>query len=287
VDLEKKSIKPITQCMPWIDPAQMGQTLSVKYKARDGLLIHGFLTVPLGHDAKNLPMVVMPHGGPWVRDVWGFDPVVQLLASRGYAVLQMNYRGSPGYGEELFKQATRQIGKQIQDDIEDGTRWAIEAGVADPKRIAIFGGSYGGYSALFALGHNPELYRCGISLAGVTDWYAMYHSSDVAEYKNASRHWREEIGDPDTDRDFLKAISPVNFADKITAPVLIIQGKEDRRVPPDQARRMISALEKVGRKPESLFLSDVAHNLGHERHRIQIYNAIVKFLEKNLGPGVD
>lgn len=286
-DLEKKSIKPIAQHMPKIDPAKMSPMLAIKYSARDGLLIHGFLTVPAGHEPKNLPLVVMPHGGPWVRDVWGYDAFVQLLANRGYAVLQMNYRGSPGYGDELFTQAKRQIGKQIQDDIEDATRWAIQAGVADPKRIAICGASYGGYSALFALGHNPDLYRCGISFAGVTDWYALYHTSDVADYKMASRYWREQIGDPNTDRDFLKSISPFYFAEKITAPVLILQGKDDRRVPPDQARKMINALEKAGRKPESLILAGVGHSYGRERHRIQFWSTAVNFLEKHLGPGVE
>jgi dipeptidyl aminopeptidase/acylaminoacyl peptidase len=179
-----------------------------------------------------------------VRDIWGFDPLVQLLANRGYAVLQMNYRGSTGYGDELYQQARKQIGAKIQDDIEDATQWAIQAGVANPQRIAIMGMSYGGYSALFALGRSPGLYRCGISFAGVTDWPAMYEDSDVAESKSAKRYWREQIGDPD--KEDLKVISPINFADKITAPVLIIQGKRDARVPQDQARRMIAALETAG-----------------------------------------
>ena len=286
-DLEKHSFKPIGTRMSWIKPAQMAPMLLIKYQARDGLLIHGFLTVPEGHERKNLPMVVLPHGGPWVRDVWGYDPLVQLLANRGYAVLQMIYRGSPGYGEELYANAKRQVGRQIQDDIEDATRWAIAAGIADPSHIAILGASYGGYSALFALGHNPELYRCGVSFAGVTDWPAIYNNGEVAEYKAALRYWREQIGDPDKDKDFLKAISPVNFAEKITAPVLIIQGKEDRRVPPDQAKRMIAALEKSGRKPESLFVAGVAHNLGREKNRIEIFKRVVDFLEKQLGPGVE
>jgi dipeptidyl aminopeptidase/acylaminoacyl peptidase len=264
----------------------MAQMLSVKYAARDGLVIHGFLTVPVGHAPKGLPLVVMPHGGPWVRDVWEFNPLVQLLANRGYAVLQMNYRGSPGYGEELYQNAKRQIGGKIQDDIEDATRWAIAAGVADPKRIAIMGGSYGGYSTLFALGRSSELYRCGISFAGVTDWTAFLDKSDVADYKEATRFWREQLGDPDKDRELLRAASPVNFADKIVAPLLIIQGKEDRRVPPDQAKRMIAALEKAGRPPQALFLAEVGHNYGHEKKRTEIFAAIVGFLEKQLGPGV-
>ena len=284
IDKEKHTFKSLGACRNWIKPAQMAPMLAVKYGARDGLLIHGYLTVPVGYKPKDLPVVIMPHGGPWVRDVWGYDPLVQLLANRGYAVLQMNYRGSTGYGDELYQEARKQIGGKIQDDIEDATRWAIAAGVADPKRIAVMGASYGGYSTLFALGHNPELYRCGISMAGVTDWPAIYEASDVAENKAALKYWREQIGDPKIDD--LRSISPVNFAEKITAPVLIIQGKQDQRVPQSQAKRMIAALEKTGRKPESLFLADVGHSYGNEKKRTEIFKCIAAFLEANLGPGV-
>ena len=286
MDVEKHKLKVLGARMSWLKPEQMAPMLVVKYAARDGLIIHGYLTVPVGHQPKDLPLVVMPHGGPWVRDTWGFEPLVQLLANRGYAVLQMNYRGSTGYGDELYRKARRQIGHEIQDDIEDATRWAIASGLADPKRIAIMGASYGGYSTLFGLGHNPDLYRCGISFAGVTDWPAFFEDSDIAEYKAAKRHWREQLGDPVKDNVDLRAISPVNFADKITAPLLIIQGKEDQRVPQDQAKRMIAALDKAGRKPESLFISHLGHTYGNEKQRTEIFKAVVTFLEKNLGPGV-
>lgn len=284
-DRAKRSFKPLATRMSWIKPAQMAPMLAVKYPARDGLTVHGYLTVPVGHEPKQLPLVVLPHGGPWVRDVWGFSPLVQLLANRGYAVLQMNYRGSTGYGDELARSARRQIGGQIEDDIEDGTRWAIATGVADPKRVAIVGASYGGYSALFALGRSPELYRCGVSMAGVTDWLAIYEDSDAATYKEARRHWREQIGDPETDESRLRAISPVNFAERIKAPVLIIQGRQDKRVPPDQAKRMIAALERAGRKPESLLVAGMAHSLAPEAKRLEVFKAVAAFLERELGPG--
>lgn len=285
-DRGKRSFRRMATRMSWIKPAQMAPMLAVKYPARDGLVIHGYLTVPAGHEPKQLPLVVFPHGGPWARDVWGFNPLVQLLANRGYAVLQMNYRGSTGYGDELFRSARRQIGGQIETDIEDGTRWAIAAGIADPRRVAILGTSYGGYSALFALGRSPELYRCGVSIAGVTDWLAIYTDSDAATYKEARRHWREQIGDPETDQDRLRAISPVNFADRIAAPVLIVQGRQDKRVPLDQARRMVTALERAGRKPESLFVGGMAHSLAPEAKRREVFQAVVTFLERELGPGV-
>jgi acetyl esterase/lipase len=286
MDREKKAFVPVGTVRPWIKPAQMAPMLAIKYAARDGLVIHGYLTVPVGHAPKGLPLVVMPHGGPWVRDVWGFNPLVQLLANRGYAVLQVNYRGSTGYGDELYQQARREIGGRIQDDIEDGTRWAIATGVADPRRVAIMGASYGGYSTLFALGHNPELYRCGISVAGVSDWLAFLDRSDIAEYKSASRHWREQLGDPESDRDRLRAVSPVNFAHRIVAPLLIVQGRQDQRVPYDQAKRLIAALEKAGRSAETHLVSGMGHDYGDEKQRTEIYTKIVAFLEKHLGPGV-
>lgn len=287
LDLDKRKLNLLGSRMPWVKPAQMAPMMVVKYQARDGLLIHGYLTVPVGHQPKGLPLVVMPHGGPWARDTWGFSPLIQLLANRGYAVLQMNFRGSTGYGEELYRKARRQIGREIQDDIEDATKWAIAAGVADPTRIAIMGISYGGYSTLFALGKSPGLYRCGISAAGVTDWPAIYEDSDAAESKAAKRYWREQIGDPDKDQYDLQSISPVNFAGQIIAPLLIIQGKEDRRVPPDQANRMVAALQKAGRPPETLFMPKMGHNYGQDQaQREKVYTAIVTFLEKHLDPGV-
>jgi dipeptidyl aminopeptidase/acylaminoacyl peptidase len=254
----------------------------IKYPARDGETIHGYLTLPAGEKKKGLPLVVMPHGGPFVRDIWRCDPTVQFLASRGYAVLQMNFRGSPGYGVEFYQKGRREIGRGMQDDIEDGTRWAIEKGIADPGRIAIVGGSYGGYSTLFALGHNPELYRCGVSMAGVTDWTDIIKERKGEEYKFAYQFFREWIGDPKLAPEFLASISPVNFADKITAPVFIIQGKDDRTVPPKQARKMVEALEKAGRPPQVLYVSGEGHGFRQEKNRTKLLVELEKFLAKNL-----
>lgn len=288
LDRAARTFKPIGSRMDWLSPADLSPMHAIKYAARDGQTIHGYLTIPLGHDPKNLPLVVMPHGGPWVRDVWGYDNLVQLLASRGYAVLQMNYRGSTGYGSAFDLLGQKQIGRAIQTDIEDGTRWAIAAGVADPTRIAILGASYGGYSALFALGRSPGLYACGVSLNGVTDWTTMFaRKAADPVYQFAQIFWRKNIGDPEDDDAFLAEISPLTFAADITAPTLIIQGNDDRNVPPAQARAMISALKKAGHPPESVFVKNMGHSLSNERARREVYTATVAFLEKHLGPGVE
>jgi dipeptidyl aminopeptidase/acylaminoacyl peptidase len=285
VDLKsaKPAVSKLSERLPGHPVAAMATMYPIEYAARDGETIHGYLTLPPGDKKTGLPLVVMPHGGPFVRDSWQFNPLVQFLANRGYAVLQMNFRGSPGYGIEFHQKGRREIGRGMQDDIEDGTRWAIANGLADPARIAILGGSYGGYAALFALGHNPELYRCGISFAGVTDWTDIIKERRGEEYKFAYLHFREWIGDPKLDPEFLARISPVNFAEKITAPVLIVQGKEDRIVPPKQARKMVAALEKAGRPPQTLTFSNEGHGLKHEKNRQKYYAEIEGFLAKHLG----
>ncbi|MFT3783589.1 MAG: S9 family peptidase [Nibricoccus sp.] len=284
-DTERGEVRSIGGSRKWIKPEQMAQMHPMVYKARDGLDIHACLTIPVGRKPFNLPLVVMPHGGPiGIRDHWGFDPLVQMLANRGYAVLQMDYRGSGGYGHRFVRAGRKEVGGKIQDDIEDAARWAISKKVADPKRIAIVGGSFGGYSALFALGKTPDLYCCGVSIAGVTDWLSIFKEIDP-EFDLAREYWKRNFGDPEQDEARLRAISPVNFADKITAPVLIVQGKNDRRVPPRQANKMIAALEKAGHQPESLFIPDEGHGFLHDKARIAEFKAIEAFLAKHLGPG--
>lgn len=287
LDRRERTFKPVGQAMDWIDPARMSPMHAIHYPARDGTTIHGYLTVPVGHEPRDLPLIVLPHGGPWVRDVWGFDPLVQLIASRGYAVLQMNYRGSRGYGSAFEMLGQQQVGRGIQTDIEDAAHWAVAAGVADPARLAIAGASYGGYSALFALGQSAGLYRCGISLNGVTDWLEIFgRSARDPAFAFARRHWTTQIGDPTEDEDFLRAISPVNFAAKITAPVLIIQARDDRTVPAAQARMMSAALAQAGHPTEVVYLREGGHSLATERVRLEAYTALVDFLEQHLGPGV-
>lgn len=262
---------------------QMASRFAVSYPSRDGKTIRAYLTLPVGAEKKNLPFVVMPHGGPKVRDFQGFDLRAQFLANRGYAVLQMNYRGSPGYGQEFYKLGKREIGKGVQDDIEDGTRWVIDKGLADPKRIAIMGGSYGGYSALFALGKSPDMYRCGISICGVTDWAAILEGMKT-DYKFSYAIWVDWIGKGKPEK--LRAISPVAFADLIKAPVLMFQGKVDRIVPPDQADKMQVALKKAGNPAQLTYYSGEGHGFTKEKNLVDMYTKIETFLAQHLGPGV-
>lgn len=283
-DRADNSLTLVATLMGWIKPQQMAAMYPIKYPARDGLVVHGYLTFPPGAPRQNLPLVVLPHSGAWVRNVWGFDPLVQMLASCGHAVLELNYRGTTGYGAEFRAKGHGEVGRAVLDDIEDGARWAIAQGIADSKRIAIVGRSYGGYSVLCALGHSPGLYRCGVSIAGVTDWPAIYEKTADEEHAIAREYWIEQLGDATADEAALRTVSPVNFADRITVPVLIIQGKEDHLVPPAQARAMLTALEKAGRAPESLFLDGVGHGLYGEAGRVATFQRVAAFLAKHLAP---
>ena len=281
-DVEKQELREVGKSRPWIKPETMAEMYPISFAARDGLKIRGYLTVPPNQPRRDLPVVVMPHGRAWERDVWGFDPMIHMLANRGYAVLQINYRGSQGFGLEFERSGRREIGGKVQEDIEDGVRWAIAKKVADPARIAIFGHSFGGYSTLFALGQSPDLYCCGILFAGIVDWFDMFKELDELEYEFARRHWVEVIGDPEDDEQRLKEISPITFADRIAAPVLIIQGKGDRIVPARQSRKMIAALERAGRKPETLFFEREGHDIRHEKERIEYFKAVEAFLAKHM-----
>lgn len=284
-DLNKKSLKPLLARMPWIKPAQMAKVYPISYQARDGLVIHGYLTVPPGHDGdpKNLPLVVYPHGGPWVRDTWEFDDLAQFLANRGYAVLQMNYRGSVGFGDAFFKKGVRKVGREIQDDIADGTRWAIANGLADPARVAILGGSYGGYSALMGLIQTPELYRCGISLAGVTDWTAII-KHDQELYPSGYAGVVGRIGDPAKNAAELRDVSPIAHVDRIHAPLLIVAGKDDPVVPYAQATALVEELDRLKKPYEFLAKSNEMHGLANAKNRVEFFTRVEAFLTKYMPP---
>jgi dipeptidyl aminopeptidase/acylaminoacyl peptidase len=285
-DLDKRRLEWLADSAPWIDAKKMSPMKAVRYAARDGLAIPAYLTVPKGSDGKNLPLVVIVHGGPWVDGYeWRYDPEVQFLAARGYAVLTPNFRGTTHYGYKHYRSSFKQWGLSMQDDIADGVLWAIKEGIADPKRVCIYGGSYGGYATMMALAKNPDLFRCGINYVGVTDLpmfltmtWADYAYSDFVAYGA-----KEMVGDVDKDMSQLKATSPVYLADKIRAPVLMAYGSSDVRVPIEHGTRMRSALETQQKKVEWIAAEGEGHGFRDPKNRDMFYGAMEKFLDENIG----
>jgi len=214
---------------PWLNEDEMSEMKPVSYTSRDGLTIHGYLTLPKGLKPNNLPVVINPHGGPWSRDTWGFLPDVQFLANRGYAVLQMNFRTSTGYGRKFWEAGFKQNGLAIQDDITDGVKWLIDQGIADPERVGIYGGSYGGYCTLAGLAFTPDLYACGVDYVGISSWFTILKG--IPPYWEPMKEmFYEMVGHPEKDKELLERASPLFHADKIKAPLFVAQGANDPRV---------------------------------------------------------
>jgi dipeptidyl aminopeptidase/acylaminoacyl peptidase len=286
-DKRAGKIEWLADSMPWLDPKKLSPVKPVRYKARDGLEIPAYLTVPRGASGKDMPMVVMIHGGPWVSgDHWRFNPEVQFLASRGYAVLQPNFRGTTRYGWKHFSSSFKQWGLAMQDDITDGVRWAIDQGIADPKRICIYGASYGGYAAMMGLAKTPELFKCGINYVGVTDLplFLTISWSDYAYSDFVSYGAKTMVGDVDRELDQLKKTSPTELAANIQAPVLMAYGAEDRRVPIEHGNRMKAALDRAGKKYQWMVGAGEGHGFRDMRNQEMFYGAMEKFLAENIGP---
>jgi len=267
---------------PWLPEASMASVRPITYRARDGLVIHGYLTLPNGVQAKALPVVVNPHGGPWHRDGWGFNPEVQFLANRGYAVLQMNFRGSTGYGRAFWEASFRQWGGTMQDDITDGVRWLIGQGIADPRRVAIYGGSYGGYAVLVGLTKTPELYACGIDYVGVSNLFT-FMQTIPPYWKPFLAMMYEMVGDPERDRAMLTERSPALNAERIRAPLLIAQGARDPRVAKDESDQMVAALKARGIEVPYIVKDNEGHGFHNEENRFEFYEAMEAFLARHLG----
>ena len=267
---------------PWLKESEMAPMKPVSYKSRDGLTIHGYLTMPKGKEAKNLPVVVNPHGGPWVRDGWGYNSEVQFLASRGFAVLQMNYRGSTGYGRSFWEAGFKQWGRKMQDDITDGVKWLISEGIADPKKVAIYGASYGGYATLAGLAFTPDLYACGVDYVGVSNIFTLLKT--IPPYwKPMLQEFYEQVGDPVKEEALLKAISPIFHVDNIKAPLFVAQGAKDPRVNKNESDQIVAALAARGVKVEYLVKENEGHGFRNEENRFEFYEAMEKFLQSCIG----
>ena len=275
----------LTELAPWLAEEDMVAMHPVTYTSRDGLTIEAYLSLPHPYTpetAKALPVVVHPHGGPWARDSWGYSAEVQFLCNRGYAVFQMNFRGSTGYGRKFLEASYKQWGQAMQDDITDGVNWLISTGIADAKRIAIYGGSYGGYATLAGLCFTPDLYACGIDYVGV--------SNLLTFMQTIPPYWRpllemmyEQVGDPEKDLEMLRAYSPALQAHLIKAPLFIAQGANDPRVNKAESDQMVAALRARGVEVEYMVKDDEGHGFHNQENRFDFYRAMERFLKEQMG----
>ena len=283
-NVQTDEAKKIADLAPWIKPDEMNAMHPVCYTTRDGLQIEAYLTLPDGltpDTAKQLPVVVNPHGGPWARDCWGYSSEVQFLSNRGYAVFQMNFRGSTGYGRHFLEASYKQWGLKMQDDITDGVQWLIKQGIANPKRIAIYGGSYGGYATLAGLTFTPDLYACGIDYVGVSNLFTFMQT--IPPY------WRpmlemmyEQVGHPEHDADQLAATSPALHADQIKVPLFVAQGANDPRVNKAESDQMVEALRQRGVVVEYMVKDNEGHGFHNQENRFDFYRAMERFLKAHL-----
>lgn len=280
-DLKKNHLTKIQEVSPWIDEKQMADIKPIQYRARDGKVIHGYLTLPKGVEPKNLPVVINPHGGPWARDNWGFNPEVQFLANRGFAVLQMNFRGSTGYGREFLESSFKQWGLNMQNDITDGVYWLIEQGIADKNRIAIYGASYGGYATLQGIVVTPTLYAAAVDYVGVSNLFT-FMQTIPPYWKPMLDMMYEMVGNPEKDKIQFEATSPALNAHRIMTPLFVAQGAKDPRVNIAESDQIVEAMKKRGVEVEYMVKENEGHGFHNEENRFDFYRAMEKFLNTHL-----
>ena len=280
---ESRQMQRLFDAMPWIDDSSLAETQPVTLKARDGLTLHGYLTLPPGQEGAG-PMVLMPHGGPHgPRDHWGYDPYVQVLATNGYAVLQVNYRGSGGYGTGFERSGHRQWAGAMQDDLTDATHWAIANGIAQAGRVCIHGWSYGGYAALMSVVREPDLYACSVPAAGVYDHDIQYRQADFTRFTRWGEKYIDQVIGPEPeDR---RLASPVTYLNKLKTPLFIVHGEEDARVPVEHARDLRKRLEAANVEFEYMEKANEGHGFFKEENRVDFFKALLRFLDRHIGPG--
>ncbi|WP_240046226.1 alpha/beta hydrolase family protein [Rhodanobacter glycinis] len=284
IDTHTYKVIKLFATAPWIDPAKMAERRPLHFKTSDGIELEAILTIPNGTNLANLPMILLPHGGPiGIRDNWDYDHDAQFLASRGYLVLQVNYRGSSGRGEDFQEAGYLKWGTRIQQDLIDGVKWAIAENYADPKRVCVYGGSFGGYSAMMTTIRAPGMFKCAVGYAGVYDLAMMYKKGDIKTSKSGRSYLNTVIGKDDAD---LAANSPDKLADKIDVPVLLIHGEDDKRAPFAQAKAMRAALDAAHKPYEWMSKPGEGHGFYDEKNTVEFYNLLQAFLEKHIGKGV-
>ncbi|EGM68374.1 alpha/beta hydrolase family protein [Shewanella sp. HN-41] len=279
-DTKKLKLEYLAAAKKWLDPEQMAEVKPISFTSRDGKTVNGYLTLPFGKEAKNLPLVVNPHGGPHgIRDWWGFDPQNQYLASQGIAVLQVNFRGSGGYGDQFERAGYQKWGSDIQYDIIDGTQYVIDQGFADKERVCIAGGSFGGYSALQSAVLAPDMFKCAVGFAGVYDLELMFDEGDVARTRSGTSYLKDVLGQ---DKATLKAMSPSENVAKLKASLLLVHGGEDERAPIEQLESLEKALKAHNYPYQKLVMDNEGHGFYNDEHRAKYYEQMLGFLKTNL-----
>ncbi|MGI2205530.1 alpha/beta hydrolase family protein [Shewanella oncorhynchi] len=279
-DTKTLKLEYLAAAKKWLDPEQMADVKPISFTSRDGKQLNGYLTLPFGKEAKNLPLVVNPHGGPHgIRDWWGFDPQNQYLASQGIAVLQVNFRGSGGYGDQFERAGYQKWGSDIQHDIIDATQYVIDQGFADKERICIVGGSFGGYSALQSAVLAPDMFKCAIGVAGVYDLELMFNEGDVANSRSGTSYLKDVLGQ---DKAVLKAMSPSENVDKLKANILLVHGGEDERAPIEQLESLEKGLKAHNYPYQKLVMDNEGHGFYNDEHRAKYYEQMLSFLKTNL-----
>jgi len=281
-DRQARQARPLFTSNSKLESLPLAKMQPVTYTARDGLTIHAYLTLPPGAEPKNLPTVLRAHGGPWWRYAWGYDAVGQWLANRGYAVLQVNYRGSTGYGKDFLNAGNREWAGKMHDDLIDGVEWLKARGIADPDRIAIMGGSYGGYATLVGLTFTPDVFACGVDIVGPSSLITLLRT--VPPYwKTRMKVWAHRLGDVEKDEAFLKSRSPLYFAHRIKKPLLIGQGANDPRVKQAESDQIVAAMRKANIPVEYIVYTDEGHGFVRPENRIHFFARAEQFLAKHLG----
>lgn len=280
-DIKADKLTKLAEINPQVKAEDMAPMKPVTYTTRDGLKIQGYLTLPVGREAKNLPVIVNPHGGPWARDSWGFNPEIQFLANRGFAVFQMNFRGSTGYGRAFWEKSFKQWGKTMQDDITDGVQWLIKEGIADPKRVGIYGGSYGGYATLAGVTYTPDLYAAAVDYVGVANLFT-FMKTIPPYWEPYLKMMYEMVGDPEKDKELLSAASPVFHAKQIKTPLFVAQGANDPRVNKAESDQMVEALKQRGIQVEYMVKANEGHGFHNEENQFDFYGAMETFFTKHL-----
>lgn len=280
-DREKGSLEFLFARRAWINPEQMASRSPIKYKARDGLEIHGYLTLPADVAAEDLPLIVLPHGGPHgPRDIWEFDSEAQFFAHHGYAVLQVNFRGSGGYGHEFLSAGFKRWGAEMIDDVTDGALELVKSGIVDRDRMCIYGGSYGGYSALMGVVREPDLYQCAVGYVGVYDLNLMFQKGDIPAREEGRDFLKRVLGE---DEEHNAQYSPSEQVSKIKADLFLVHGQKDVRAHYAHYTRLTDALDDIGKPYEHLVKKTEGHGFYDEDNRVELYDKMLAFFERNIG----